>query len=181
MVGGLGGGAMAMDNAMTEEFLRLYIGSQQRMYAYVRTQLLNRHDADDVFQDAALVLWRNFEQFDRSRNFARWACGIIRNKVLAHHHRRNRFLAVFREEVADAVGEEMLRLSEFAAERQIALHDCLQELDPRSRELLKRRYRDGKPVRELAPELNRTESALHKSLKKLHEALRECVESKLAR
>ena len=82
----------AGENSVTEEFLTMYNSSQRRMYAYVRTQLLNSQDADDVIQDAALVLWRNFAQFDRSKDFTRWACGIIRNKVLAYHRHRRSFL-----------------------------------------------------------------------------------------
>jgi RNA polymerase sigma-70 factor (ECF subfamily) len=171
----------AHGNAMTEEFLMLYTNSRDRMYAYLRTQLLNSHDADDVFQDAALVLWRSFAQFDRGKDFTRWACGIIRHKVLAHHRHRIRFLTVFREDVADAVGEEMLRVSENASERLDALRECLGKLAPISQDLLRRRYSTGKPVRDLAVELNRTESAIHKSLKKIHEALRGCIESRLVR
>ena len=62
---------------MTEEFLKLYSDSQRRMYAYLRTQVFNSQDADDVFQDVAVVLWRNFPQYDRSKDFTRWACGIV--------------------------------------------------------------------------------------------------------
>jgi RNA polymerase sigma-70 factor (ECF subfamily) len=169
------------DKSMTEEFLVLYTNCRDRMYAYLRTQLLSSHDADDVFQEAALILWRSFDQFDRSKDFTRWACGIIRNKVLAHHRHRDRFLTVFREDVADAIGQEMLRVSEDSGERLVALRKCIGKLAPISQDLLRRRYGAGKPVRDLAVDLNRTESAIHKALKKIHETLRGCVESQLAR
>jgi RNA polymerase sigma-70 factor (ECF subfamily) len=168
-------------NSMTEEFLVLYTNCRDRMYAFLRTQLLNSHDADDVFQDAALVLWRSFDQFDRSKDFTRWACAIIRNKVLAHHRHRDRFLNIFREDVADALGEEMLRVSENAGDRLVALRECIGKLTPIAQDLLRRRYSTGKPVRDLAVDLNRTESAIHKALKKIHETLRGCVESRLDR
>ena len=165
---------------MTEAFLVLFSDSQRRMYAYLRTQVLNSQDADDVFQDVALILWRNFDQYDHSKDFTRWACGIIRNQVLAYHRHRRRFLTLFREEVADALGEDMLRVSETASERLVALRECMGKLAPHAQDLLRRRYQTGKPVKELATELSRTESAVHKALKQIHKVLRECIESGLA-
>lgn len=163
----------------TEEFLALYTESQPRMYAYLRTQLLHRHDVEDVLQEAAIVLWRNFGEYERDKDFTRWACGIIRNLVLAHNRRRRQFFTVFREEVADAVGEEMLRLSESSAERLTVLRDCMEKLTPSAQDLLRRRYRSGKSVKLLAGEMGRTESALFKALKQIHEALRHCIEAGL--
>jgi RNA polymerase sigma-70 factor (ECF subfamily) len=170
----------ADENSMTEEFLKLYTDSQRRMYAYLRTQVFNSQDADDVFQDAAVILWRNFDQYDRSKDFTRWACGIIHNQVLAYHRHHRQFLTVFREEVADAVGEDMLRVSETASERLDLLRQCMEKLAPLAQDMLRRRYRTNKPVKELALELGRTESAIHKSLKRIHEVLRACIESGLA-
>lgn len=166
---------------MTEEFLQLYSSSQRRMYAYLRTQMLNVHDANDVFQEAALILWRNFDRYDRSQDFTRWACGIIRNQVLVHHRHRGRLLALFREETADAIGEDMLRLSETASERADALPECIQQLAPHAQDLLRRRYRSDKTVKDLALELGRQESAIYKALKRIHDALHDCIEAKLSR
>ena len=166
--------------SITEEFLALFTASQPRMQAYLRSQLLQRQDVDDVFQEVAIVLWRNFDRYERDKDFTRWACGIIRNQVLANHRRRRQFLALFREEVADAVGEEMLRVSETSAERLEALRECVGKLTPSAQDLLRRRYRSDKSVKLLAAEMGRTESALFKALKRIHEALRDCIESWLS-
>ncbi len=170
----------AEENSMTEAFLVLFTDSQRRMYAYLRTQVLNSEDADDIFQDVALILWRHFDQYDRSKDFTRWACGIIRNQVLTYHRHRRRFLTLFREDVADALGEDMLRVSETASERLVALRECMGKLAPHAQDLVRRRYQTGKPIKELAIDLSRTESAVHKALKQIHNMLRECIESGLA-
>ena len=41
-------------------------------------------DAEDVLQEANLVLWRKFDQYQEGTNFFAWACQIIRYEVLKY-------------------------------------------------------------------------------------------------
>src|SRR5437764_7861828 len=66
-----------------DRFVERFIRSQDRVYAYVATLLPNRADAEEVFQQTSLVLWRKWQEFDPNREFLPWACGI------AHHEARN--------------------------------------------------------------------------------------------
>ena len=43
-------------------FLRLFLQNRMRLYAYVLTLLANRADADDVLQEASLVMWDKFDE-----------------------------------------------------------------------------------------------------------------------
>jgi RNA polymerase sigma-70 factor (ECF subfamily) len=63
-------------------FLRLFLQNQRRLYAYVLTLLPNRTDADDVFQEASLVLWDKFNAENPPADFAAWGCRIAYFKVL---------------------------------------------------------------------------------------------------
>src|SRR5262245_53758845 len=51
----------------------------------------NRHRAEDVVQDALLVLWRHREEFDNSRTFKPWLYRVAINR--SHELRRKRQLA----------------------------------------------------------------------------------------
>ena len=42
-------------------FLRLFLQNERRLYAYVLALLPNRADADDVLQEASLVMWDKFD------------------------------------------------------------------------------------------------------------------------
>ena len=64
-----------------DQFVERFIRSQDRIYAYVATQLPNRADAEEVFQQTSLILWRKWQQFDPHRDFVRWACGIAHREV----------------------------------------------------------------------------------------------------
>lgn len=65
-------------------------------------------------------------------------------------------------------------------DRTEALTHCIEELNPRHRELLDMRYSGEQDVREIADRIERSESAVYKSLAKIHEALFDCIELKTA-
>lgn len=49
----------------------------------------DRHDAEDLVQDAALRAWRNFRRFKRGTNFRAWMLKILKN-VYINQYRKNR-------------------------------------------------------------------------------------------
>src|SRR6266508_2218769 len=63
-------------------FLRLFLQNERRLYAYILTLLPNRADADDVLQEASLVMWDKFNERQPPDDFAAWGCRIAYFKVL---------------------------------------------------------------------------------------------------
>ena len=57
----------------SDQFMELFVTAQSQVYGYIATLLPNRADADDLFQQTSLVLWRKREQYDPSRAFLSWA------------------------------------------------------------------------------------------------------------
>src|SRR5262245_41559176 len=64
-----------------KQFLRLFLKNERRLYAYVLTLLPNRTDAEDVLQEATLVLWDKFDDEHPPDDFAAWGCRIAYFKV----------------------------------------------------------------------------------------------------
>src|SRR5260370_21160240 len=63
------------------QLVERFVRSQDRIYASLATLLPNRADAEEVFQQTSLILWRKWQQFDPGRDFVRWACGIAHHEV----------------------------------------------------------------------------------------------------
>ena len=55
-----------------DQFVERFVRSQDRIYAYVATLLPNRADAEEVFQQTSLVLWKKWRQFDPGCDIVRW-------------------------------------------------------------------------------------------------------------
>jgi RNA polymerase sigma-70 factor, ECF subfamily len=73
-----------------EQFQRLAVPVQQRLYRYALRSLQNRQDAEDVTQEALLRAWAHFEQFDLERSFDAWMIRILNNLMIDLIRRRRR-------------------------------------------------------------------------------------------
>src|SRR5947199_6801108 len=106
-------------NEQHERFVERFVRSQDRLYAYVATLLPNRADAEEVFQQTSLVLWRKWQQFDATREFLPWACGIahheVRNFLRKHKDRGRVFLS---DDVLEQVAQSRLKLHDVLAARR---------------------------------------------------------------
>jgi RNA polymerase sigma-70 factor (ECF subfamily) len=163
-------------------FLRLFLQNERRLYAYVLALLPNRADADDVLQEASLVMWDKFDARRPPADFAAWGCRIAYFKVLDFCKKRQRSRVRFSQAMLDRIAETA---AEQAAtlqldERREALADCVEKLSPRERDLLARRFTEGASVESIAAGAGRSVDAVYKALAKIRQALFECVTRRLA-
>jgi RNA polymerase sigma-70 factor (ECF subfamily) len=172
---GLPGAAETPDKART--FLRLFLQYQRRVYAYVLTLLPRRADADDVFQEASLVLWDKFDDAHPPDDFAAWACRIAYFKVLDFRKKQQRGKVLFSQAMLDRVAETAIEQSEALQldDRREALANCLGKLNARDRGLLAARYADGATVQSAAEQTGRSADAVYKALARTRRALFDCV------
>src|SRR5262245_26262933 len=123
-------------------FLRLFLQNERRLYAYILTILPNRADADDVLQDASMVMWDKFDEHSPPDDFAAWGCRISYFKVLDFRKRRQRGRVLFSQEMLERVAETALEQADSLQldERREALTGCVQKLSDRDRGLLAARF-----------------------------------------
>jgi RNA polymerase sigma-70 factor (ECF subfamily) len=168
--------------ARSKLFLRLFLQNERRLYAYIVTLLPNRADADDVLQEASLVMWDKFDENHPPDDFAAWGCRIAYFKVLDFHKKsqrsRVRFSQAMLERIAETAVEQAATLQ--LDGRSAALSDCIEKLPPRDKELLGRRFAHGATTRSAAAEVGRSVEAVYKALAKIRQALFDCVSKALA-
>src|SRR5205814_2213442 len=70
------------------EFERLVDGHSGAVLAVLRRLCGNRHDADDVFQDVAVRVWRHFPRRPRLRSPRGWLITIAYRAFVDHRARR---------------------------------------------------------------------------------------------
>ena len=57
-------------------FLRCLARERRRLHHFIYSLVPNSADAEDVFQQASVTMWRRFSEYDRDRDFYAWACGV---------------------------------------------------------------------------------------------------------
>ncbi|MEX0867922.1 MAG: sigma-70 family RNA polymerase sigma factor [Pirellulales bacterium] len=160
--------------------MAIFARNQRRVFAYIGTLLPNIADAEEVMQETSIILWRKWNQFDRSRDFVRWANGIAHLEVQRYLRMNQSNKLQFNDSVLARISDEVERQSDRQADRQAALIGCMQKLTAGDRDLVERRYLREVNVAEIAQLLNRPLKSIYRSLDRVRDQLFECVQRSLS-
>jgi len=164
-----------------EQFLRLLAEHEPALRTFVRALLPARGDVPEVMQNVVVVLWRKFGEFDATRDFRKWACGVARYEALAYRRDRARDRHVFNDELLGRLAEEAAAAAPRHETQRAALETCLEKLPEAQRALVLAAYAQGARIDAIAAQRGQTPMALYKLLQRIRQALLECVQRTIAR
>ena len=164
-----------------EEFLTLYSGCENWLFVYVMTLLGNRDDAEEVFQETTLALWRSFSEFQAGTDFARWAKRIAFHRVLAFRKKKQRQGIPQSDDFLAAVYAAEEQQEDLAKARLRALDACVQRLPEADRQFVSLRYSAKQTIPQMSDELQRSANTIAKALKRIRRVLSECIRRTLSR
>jgi RNA polymerase sigma-70 factor (ECF subfamily) len=158
-----------------ELFAQLLTRHRARIFRLIFCMVHTQQDAEDVFQDATLTMWDNFEKFQPGTDFAAWAAQIARHKALnlltSSHKRR----ACFSPELISELAQREELTNEVQDARLRALESCRGKLRKSDQQLLKHCYGSGGKIRDAAEKLGRPAGSVYDSLMRIRRTLLECV------
>jgi RNA polymerase sigma-70 factor (ECF subfamily) len=158
----------------TARVQQLFVRYQPQLRSFVLALTGDFGVTDDVVQEVFLTITAKAADFRPDASFRHWMFAIARFKVLESRRSARRFSPRVIESLAAALKPEKLE-----EERLGPLLDCLQELPPKMRELVRLRYFSQHGPTELAAMLGRSVSGVNTTLSKARDLLRECVQRKL--
>jgi RNA polymerase sigma-70 factor, ECF subfamily len=167
-----------MDDAATEEFLRLLAQHERVIVRYVHGLVSHHTDATEVMQETKVTMWKKYRDFERGTNFAAWGKKIALGLIL-NYRRTNKRRKTTPTEIAfiEAVAAEMDQLEAGDNRRSEALQNCLKKLPAPHRELILWRYYEDEEIAEIATKASRTEAAVYRMLSRIRKLLQECIET----
>jgi RNA polymerase sigma-70 factor (ECF subfamily) len=160
----------------------LFLQNERRLYAYILTLLPNRADADDVLQEASIVMWDKFDDEHPPTDFAAWGCRIAYYKVLDFCKKQQRSRVLFSQAMLERLAETAVEQAAALQldERRDALTGCIEKLRARDRDLLDHRFAEGATIQTAAAHDGRSVDAVYKALAKIRQTLFDCVTRTLA-
>jgi RNA polymerase sigma-70 factor (ECF subfamily) len=162
-----------------EEFVRELLQHESRTRGFLRGLLHAWEDVDDVLQEASLVAWRKFAQFEAGTSFLNWFLTIARFEALKHRRKQARSPLLLSDKVLDLIADEGLEEAPALERERRALETCLEKLDAPQRELLAASYRPGVKFYEIAAQTGKSAQAIYKTIQRLRAALLTCIESQM--
>ncbi|MCG8599419.1 MAG: sigma-70 family RNA polymerase sigma factor [Verrucomicrobiales bacterium] len=164
-----------------EQFVALYTRNEPGLRSFVRSLVPSWTDADEVMQNAGLVLWRKFSDFvpekDARTEFFRWACVVARFEVLAWRRDKARDRHVFDEELIGLLADDSIEEEEVLAAERKALEVCLEKLSEKQRKIIMAAYEPGARLNRVAETLGKSATAFYKMLNRTRKGLLECIRS----
>lgn len=163
-------------SADEEAFLRQFMAEERPLLRFILRYVPSIADARDVLQETLVTLWAKRAEFDATREFLPWACGIARNKVREFWRRQPRWQAFAQDDVMDLIDARREALSPEISLRTEKLRECLAKLTPGQRANLDRYYSGDEPVETIALREGHSVDAIYKMLQRTRRTLLDCIE-----
>lgn len=163
-----------------EAFVTLFARYEADLRSFVRSLLPSWHDADEVVQQVALVIWRKFDQFDPSTSYIKWACVIARFEALAYRRKMARDRLVFSEDLMALLADEAVEECDDRRAENTALEGCLKKLPSGQREFVTLAYTPGTSTKEMAERAGAKPGSFYMRLNRIRKVLLNCVETTMA-
>jgi RNA polymerase sigma-70 factor, ECF subfamily len=173
---------MEKKNPAVAEFVRRLTGCQPRLYAYIMTLVLDPHEADDVLQQANLVMWEKLDEFLVCENFDALACRVAYFQVLAYRRDRSRQRRrlLFDDQLIETLATAVRGKTDAFQGYLAALRDCMAKLPDVQRELVRKRYEPGGSVNSIAADHGDSPNNVSASLYRIRKLLLACIRENLA-
>lgn len=160
-------------------FVRLLMEHEPQVRSFLRGLLPTWNDVDEVIQEASMIAWKKFDDFEQGTAFGGWLLTIARFEALKHRRRLARSPLIFADDIWEIISAESQEDQEETF-RQQHLDFCLNKLSPQQRELIIKVHSPGVVIRELAKSSGKSEHAFYKAVQRLRAVVLACVSKRIA-
>jgi RNA polymerase sigma-70 factor, ECF subfamily len=156
------------------QYMQEVIAWQPRLYAFILSLTGNPSEADDVLQNANLVLLQKQNAFRAEADFGAWAMRIAYIEVQHYRDANARTRQRFDDAILDQLAARAQQTGGELANELRALRQCMAQLSHSEREMLVLRYGDSS-VHEIADKWGRTPASVSQTLYRVRGKLAECI------
>jgi RNA polymerase sigma-70 factor, ECF subfamily len=156
----------------------LYDATSAKLFAVCLRILSDREEAEDVLQEVYVTIWRRADRFDSARaGVMAWVATIARNRSIDRLRARGPMAhadQIEDHEIADGgVSAEALLVVAGEVRR---LHDCLSQLDDRTRDVIRTAFFDGVTYEALARRMDAPLGTVKSWIRRGLARLKSCLE-----
>lgn len=161
-----------------DEIAHTLLSARNALLAAVWLIVRDAAVAEDIFQNVVVKALGGSGKFEHAAELRSWGMIAVRREALDYARRVKPRFVQLSPDVLELLGNESLQA---ASNVKIdALKLCFDGLPGKSRELIEKRYFDEQPCDEIAKGMRLELDAVYQRLARLHRALKECVERRLA-
>jgi RNA polymerase sigma-70 factor (ECF subfamily) len=162
---------MNTESDKRDRVLKAAFACQPRLVAYAHGILRDYASAEDVVENAFLVVVDKYDAFEEGSSILAWTRAIVRLQVLRHLRNRKREILVVEDPILNDAVEAAFSWyqSDIDAVHFDNLKDCPSKLRERDRRVLALRFTDKLGYHEIGSALDMKIEAVRKSLFRIKE------------
>lgn len=164
-----------------DTIVKVLVAGRGKMIAYILTLTQDLHASEDVYQTVLMRALRDCDKIDGPEHLMNWARRVARNATIDGLKSAGRHAVSLDTDVLAMLESDWERLDADAPTAMSeVLGDCLEELSPQARELVRLRFAEDLTVKQVADRVDRPLSSVYVSMSRIYKKLSRCVEGKLA-
>ena len=160
-------------------YIRLLTANYVRIKSFIYSMLPNEADADDVMQEASIIMWKKFDSYVPNTDFTAWAVTIAKYKVLEFRRKNYSDNVMLDSQVLELLAKDNLNIFEQAEERTEILMECVNSLPEGDRDFIKLKYSHGLTLKKLANSFGLSVTSAFRNSARIHGLLQSCVQRKM--
>lgn len=162
-------------------FARIFAQHDRWLFAYLVSLLGSPSDAEEVFQEVCVVLWRDYEKFDPSTKFVKWASVVAHHQVHRYRRMKQKQARPLSDAVVDLLAAEAVERADLMDSRRSALHGCLAKLPASDLRLVQGCYSENRrTMKAVAEMIGRPVNTVYKAMNRIRRTLHECIDRTLS-
>jgi len=159
-----------------DALVRVLIRDRAKLLAYIWAILRDYHLADDVFQDVTVLAIERVADFNDESHLLLWSRKTARFKALEVLRSKPYRMMSLSEEVLDMLAQNWERADATNAQDEAEhLKACVDQLTPRSKEIVHLRYTEGLTGIQVAEAINVRVGSVYVALTRIYQALEKCI------
>ena len=161
-----------------DHFVQQLASCQTQLRGYILAALGNYANTEDVLQRTNLTLWRKADTYEPQGRFLNWAISVAKFEVLRFLRDTRRDRHIFDQDVAELLLATAENQVEKSSGRVDALRECLGNVPSGHRKLLWMRYDEGKSIKEIATESQRSIDSVKSLFLRVRRGLEDCIRAR---
>ena len=161
--------------------MRVLVSERAQVLAFLRCMVRNPDVAEDLFQNVCVLALEKREAIQDEHHLRKWMRTTGRLEAMNFVRRRGNLQKSLDSGLLELLESSWDELdADDSALRAAALRDCMDQLPPPARELVRKRYFEGIRYPQIAASLGRSVESLYVTFRRIHVALADCVSKRLA-
>lgn len=151
-----------------------------RVLGFISSSISDFHATEDIIQNVAIAAHRKHETFDPQQStYLNWVLGIARHEIQLWRRSQKRDRMILSQDTIAQLAQTESAIQRDLSHEQIALRQCLDRLEKRSRKLIDMRYVDDLKPADIADRLGTSSGSVRVALHRIRQVLRDCMTRRL--